>query len=111
MLSPYGKNEWLTIAAIGLLLSVASLILNLGWLILILISSLLIRMTYQWKVDKKAIARKRAKPEVQGDRKYWLDELELDWRVVFVPTQGMQHAMQRSLHTAQSAPDHSTHLG
>ena len=25
---------------------------------------------------------------------------ELDWRVVFVPTQGMQHAMQRSLHAA-----------
>jgi len=25
---------------------------------------------------------------------------ELDWRVVFVPTQGMQNAMQRSLHAA-----------
>jgi len=27
-------------------------------------------------------------------------EQELDWRVVFVPTQGMQEAMQRSLHAA-----------
>jgi chemotaxis protein CheC len=27
-------------------------------------------------------------------------EQELDWRVVFVPTQGMQDAMQRSLHAA-----------
>ena len=25
---------------------------------------------------------------------------KLDWRVVFVPTQGMQEAMQRSLHAA-----------
>jgi chemotaxis protein CheC len=27
---------------------------------------------------------------------------ELDWRVIFVPTQGMQHAMQRSLHATPS---------
>jgi chemotaxis protein CheC len=28
------------------------------------------------------------------------EDEQLDWRVVFVPTQGMQEAMQRSLHAA-----------
>ncbi len=37
MLSPYGKNEWLTIAAIGLLLMIASLVAGLWWLVLIIL--------------------------------------------------------------------------
>lgn len=32
------------------------------------------------------------------------DDRQLDWRVVFVPTQGMQQAMQRSLHAMPREP-------
>ncbi len=50
---------------------------------------MLIRLEYEWKVDKKAIDKKRAKPQEQGDNKYWLDELEFDWRVVLAqPSSG-----------------------
>lgn len=37
MLSPYGKYEWLTIAAIGVMLSIASIVMDLSWLLLIIL--------------------------------------------------------------------------
>ncbi len=50
---------------------------------------LLIRIDYEWKVDTKAVAKKRTKPVKQGDRSYWLDNVEFDWRVVLAqPTEG-----------------------
>ncbi len=37
MLSPYAKNEWLTITAVGLLLSVASILVGFWWLTILLL--------------------------------------------------------------------------
>lgn len=37
MLSPYGKYEWLTIAAIGVMLSIAATVMGYGWLALVLL--------------------------------------------------------------------------
>ena len=37
MLSPYAKNEWLTLSAIGLLLSITAVLLGFWWLVLVII--------------------------------------------------------------------------
>ena len=37
MLSPYAKNEWLTISAVGLLMSIASVLVGVWWLLLVIL--------------------------------------------------------------------------